>query len=440
MQTLYVDNIRGFSKTAVRFGGVTFLLGENSTGKSTLLSILHIINDFSMSLDFEFDSESHNLGGFHDLISTKSHNKKTFTIGLARNSINARNKPEDHIFFVTFTSDEGLPYATKLTYLDERGLISVAVRKGKIYYKIQAIVKDQASDLYNPKHVLSLAEIHEADCDETYKEIESPPGLAVTTGQMLFYAAHMIPNEAHTNRKGSSLYYYFMSRSQSVWIAPIRTKPKRTYDGSRARFDAEGSHVPYLLRKKLLEAKSTFQKALLSVGKEGNLFNSLKIKSFGEEEGSPFEVQVGFGDNTYSVAHVGYGVSQVLPIIAESISQPKNTLFYIQQPEVHLHPRAQASLGDLIHALATKEDKEFIIETHSDFLIDRFRLCKKRATQNKSRRAIASVPSTVLFFTRTTHGNHVTEIAIGDNGSYPDDQPLEFREFFLKEQIDLMDL
>jgi AAA15 family ATPase/GTPase len=439
MQTLYIDNIRGFTKTAVRFSGVTFLLGENSTGKSTLLSILHIINGFSMSFDFEFDSDSHNLGGFDDIVSAQSTNKKSFTIGMARPTVNPHGKTTDSAFFITFGSDEGLPCANKFTFLAESELVSVRIHNKRIYYRIKTLEKNQIHDLYSPTCVSNLAKLHDHDLDESYEELDSPAEIPTAgNAQMLFYAAHMIPTRK--DKPGYNPYYYFLNRSQPIWIAPIRTKPKRTYDGTRARFDAEGSHVPYLLRKKLSAKKSSFQKLLLTVGRDGNLFDSLIIKSFGTGEGAPFEVQAGFGSHTYSVAHVGYGVSQVLPIIAEGISQPRNSLFYIQQPEVHLHPRAQASLGELIYTLAAKEEKEFIIETHSDFLIDRFRLSKKRAAEKESARPAASVSSSVLFFTRSSVGNQVQELEIDEAGRYPENQPVEFREFFLKEQLDLLEL
>ena len=46
----------------------------------------------------------------------------------------------------------------------------------------------------------------------------------------------------------------------------------------------------------------------------------------------------------------------------------------MQQPEVHLHPKAQAELVSLLCQLAIHEDKTFVIETHSDYMIDRMRI------------------------------------------------------------------
>ncbi|HCP3221143.1 TPA: AAA family ATPase [Escherichia coli] len=71
---------------------------------------------------------------------------------------------------------------------------------------------------------------------------------------------------------------------------------------------------------------------------------------------------------------VGFGISQVLPILVQAYLSPKNSITIIEQPETHLHPKMQAWLTDALIHIALKEKKRFIIETHSDALIRRIRL------------------------------------------------------------------
>ncbi|UJR53050.1 AAA family ATPase [Dickeya zeae] len=71
---------------------------------------------------------------------------------------------------------------------------------------------------------------------------------------------------------------------------------------------------------------------------------------------------------------VGFGISQVLPILVQAYLSPKNSITIIEQPEIHLHPKMQAWLTDALINIALKENKRFIIETHSDALIRRIRL------------------------------------------------------------------
>lgn len=109
----------------------------------------------------------------------------------------------------------------------------------------------------------------------------------------------------------------------------------------------------------------------------------------------------------------------------------KGTWFAIQQPEVHLHPRAQAALGDLLFQMSELEQKQFAIETHSDFMVDRFRLNMQRTKQHK-------VKAQVLFFERSGDGNKLTIIPIQSDGEYSPAQPKTFRDFFVKEQLSIL--
>jgi predicted ATPase len=173
-----------------------------------------------------------------------------------------------------------------------------------------------------------------------------------------------------------------------------------------------------------------FKKYLCQVGKKSDLFDSMRIRKFGDEPTSPFALNVIIGDKALNVKNVGYGVSQSLPVIVELFARSKKSWFAIQQPEIHLHPKAQAALGDVIFNLAITEKKKFLIETHTDYIIDRFRLnCR-----TKKRR----IDSQVLFFERTARGNRVHPIEIMKNGEYSDKQPKSFRKFFMLEELKLL--
>lgn len=71
---------------------------------------------------------------------------------------------------------------------------------------------------------------------------------------------------------------------------------------------------------------------------------------------------------------VGFGISQVLPILVQAYLSPKGSITIIEQPEIHLHPKMQAWLTDALIKIALLEEKRFLIETHSDALVRRLRL------------------------------------------------------------------
>jgi predicted ATPase len=79
--------------------------------------------------------------------------------------------------------------------------------------------------------------------------------------------------------------------------------------------------------------------------------------------------------------------------------------------------------------LARSDEKSFMVETHSDFTIDRFRL---------NVRQHGHIDSQLLFFERTESINSVTRIEIGANGDLAPDQPENYRLFFFNESLALL--
>lgn len=77
---------------------------------------------------------------------------------------------------------------------------------------------------------------------------------------------------------------------------------------------------------------------------------------------------VGGGKDLVNIADVGFGVSQTLPILVALIEAKRGQLVYIEQPEIHLHPRAQVAMAGLL-ADAAKRGVVLVVETHSSSLL-----------------------------------------------------------------------
>jgi predicted ATPase len=105
----------------------------------------------------------------------------------------------------------------------------------------------------------------------------------------------------------------------------------------------------------------------------------------------------------------------------------------IQQPEVHLHPRAQAELGTLFaRSVGAPAHQTFVIETHGDYIIDRIRIEVARGCLKKE-------DVTIVFFERDQHGSTATNLYVNENGEI-ENAPDGFRSFFLEEQTKLLGL
>jgi predicted ATPase len=72
------------------------------------------------------------------------------------------------------------------------------------------------------------------------------------------------------------------------------------------------------------------------------------------------------------LTHVGVGVSQVLPILVMCLLAEPDTTLIFEQPELHLHPKVQTLLGDFFLSMSPL-GKQCVLETHSEYLINRLR-------------------------------------------------------------------
>jgi predicted ATPase len=132
-------------------------------------------------------------------------------------------------------------------------------------------------------------------------------------------------------------------------------------------------------------------------------------------------------DAAFNLVDVGYGVSQILPIIVDILRTEKEGMFLLQQPEVHLHPQAQAELGSFLATLAATAGTRFVVETHSDYLVDRIRM------DIRDQRNIKPKDVQILYFERQNGKVKVHPIEIDENGNL-ESVPKGYRSFFLQEE------
>ena len=170
------------------------------------------------------------------------------------------------------------------------------------------------------------------------------------------------------------------------YIGPYRNNPERAYRGDDTRHADVGINGEYTSSVLINDYQSDGQiiekvrgwlKVLLSLGIDvneiGGGFYQIKINKILEDG------QVSVSSN---ITDVGYGVSQVLPIvtqIAEAQIESESWLkaafpeiYVVEQPELHLHPNAQAELAKLFASIVqdeTEKNRKLLIETHSEHFI-----------------------------------------------------------------------
>lgn len=462
MRILYLDNFRGFQDTFVNFKNVNFFVGENSTGKSSILKIIRALNRPYFLYELEFNTDEYQFGGFLDIFSKEPSDEKSIRIGYIsydepKTDINNEDRKQEgkensqdevnwSCVLMEFKNLKNNPSLSGLSYVNGNYKIRIKISKNTFKYKYSRFDfhKNKSETLLNiMKSWVSLPINNDwGFSQEPLKSIsyDLPISLFVRlyVEQLVQEDAKDISN-SEENQTSSQIYvrppfinWYNKEEfiSPHYWFAPVRSKPLRIYDSLEKQYSPEGEHIPMLIKKILNSSRKTeFLNYVQDFGKQSGLFEDISIHKFSSSGMSPFELDIVFKQNNLRISDVGYGISQLLPILVELFRRPEESWFSIQQPEIHLHPRAQAAFGELIFKQATQENKNFIVETHSDFLIDRYRIALRESKLEK-------LPeSSVFFFERDGLSNNITEISILNDGSYSKDQPDSFREFFINEEL-----
>ncbi len=218
--------------------------------------------------------------------------------------------------------------------------------------------------------------------------------------------------------------------------APVRSRPRRTYDPVRPSSDPEGEYIPTYLANTSRRSPREWQRLkanLEKFGQSSGLFDEILIKSLGRSEGEPFQVQIRKSGSRRlkgpfkNLIDMGYGVSQALPVITELLRRDSPQMFLLQQPEVHLHPSAQASLGSFFCNIAAEGSKQIIVETHSDHLLDRVRMDVRDGKAGLKPQDVS-----ILFFEEGELDVHIHSIRLDENGNVLDAPP-SYRRFFMEE-------
>ncbi len=151
----------------------------------------------------------------------------------------------------------------------------------------------------------------------------------------------------------------------------------------------------------------------------------------------PARSRIVFVDNNgkpHSPGDVGFGMSQVLPVVVAALARG-DSLIVVEQPELHIHPQLQANLGDLFIE-AIKEGKQFFLETHSENLLLRMLRRIRHTFEGTSTENHSLSPNElqVLYVLPAGHelnrfsGAAIISLPVSEDGEFLDEWPNGFFE------------
>lgn len=421
---LFLRDVRSFvGEHRIPIRPLTILVGENSSGKSTILAMLSALtkNGLGLTATISFNEAPYDMGGFDDIRSKTAggdHSKAGFSIGY---TLEKRGVANFHALITSFDNRLGQPALSGIEYENEFGLASIAI--------------DWNRQVGSAKLAASKTAAH---MSVEYPIMGNSPLVAYMPVLFLLHSGTQDPdfpgNEADARELWQILAPGLDRLEPSLSLAPVRSRARRTYDGLGNDFRPEGEHVPLLLAQMLANrsngSATRVVSALEEFGRESGLFRSLSVRQLGEGAADPFQVIVSADGPPANLSDVGYGVSQSIPVVVQSVLLSPGQRLLMQQPEVHLHPRAQAALGTLFARLVGTQSKQMVVETHSDYIVDRVR--RAVADGIISKEAVG-----ILFLEKREGRTTVHQIELDDLGNITN-APASYRQFFLDEEIALL--
>ena len=384
----------------VKLAPLTGFFGTNSSGKSSLLQMLLLLKQTVGSDEIFFFGDEHslvNLGNFREVI--HGHNEKE-ALELEFGCTLQKPYPMD------FSMRDGYPSRSDLYGFNFRTVVSEEEKKPiveALFYVARVINAKIVWDKYGSRHSISdfmnATLVEEEDVINCYGTSisEETFGNKITGSQKFL-------------RQFSSAFESLFSHV--YYLGPTRVDPLRVYgwSGSHSAHIRQWGHqtIDALLSARVRKLKTLHEEEKVPIEErvsywleEMDLAHSFSLdwKSQGSTE-YEVRIQKSPGSPAVTLVDMGYGLGQFLPVLVLCYYVPEGSTLILEQPGIHLHPKVQSQLADLLIEVITERNLQILIESHSEHLLNRL---QRRIAEEK-----ISANQTALYFCRNDEG--VSEI------------------------------
>ena len=398
---LTIENIRCFAETqTLTLPRIVVLVGENNVGKSTFLACCATIAQLACNEDMNynpFNSEVFDMGRFETIARNEA---DSFSLGGVVDGVGF-----DYRFIQTNSATD---IWEKSVIINPESCSSVKIERDKTEgnWKVS-----NSSFSYSVDHNFI-----------SYNQISLWLGRAIRYQNLPYGGYEGFKNRIDVSEKDKkefaklSNYLKELSSSLPKDKLSILSVPPNIED--RKRF--------YRVLPKFLSNSELFsdsQNSLKHSGKQIGLFSDIRITP--NIDGTT-STEVSIDGRWFNLVDVGFGVHGALPLL-HSICERDSTTVLMQQPEKHLHPKVEVELTRLI----AKSNNRFLIETHSDFIIESLCIFIRK-------KLVKFEDVVVLWFEATTNGTRIHPIEFDKSGNILN-APEKYRDFFVDHINNVLD-
>jgi hypothetical protein len=421
---LDLTNFRAFEHQSIELAPITIFVGPNNSGKSSILSAIRLLSQSLQSLDSEVPLLLGEFGTFRDVAFG---NKSARSVGIGVGFTYRREKRGrlDVNFKYRAQRREVILRDVVVCGNDDRILLHTSYSKDTEKQVIRQLANLSESSLALIAKPLRFFHFLPR---LTFMRMEAERLIR----QNKFQSSELkgIVEVERISREASWLL-------QSVqYLGPFRDVPLRVYPFSGERPSVLGptgrgatdilvaDYFRRGVRKRELsnQVRSWFAQARIA--------KDIEVRAASDRH---YEIKLShpLTGEYENLADVGFGISQVLPVVVAGHNMENESIFLVEQPEIHLHPRAQAELGSFLLALNGK-GVQSVIETHSEHLI--MRLQRHVA---EGRISPGDVAINYVGANEQSRSKQVVRLHLDENGIFKDDWPEGFFAERLKEALDI---
>ena len=387
---LRVQNFKSWQDTDdLQLAPLTGLFGANNSGKTSILQVLlmlkqtaeHPSPDWNEPLYFGDEESLVNLGSFDDIIHRASSNSSLsiFVSWKLPEKLPLQNIGEMdtlafslHMFMDTL---EGFNYRVG-EHSFHVDTVTQTNNTGDGYYVSIPYGEDSAQSLFRCYGIRG----------------------ASTTTQEVFYDLE----ETFENLFSRVLY-----------LGPLRQNPRHRYlwEGDHpkgvGKYGEQAIAALLSNRVQLHPIDEQIPKWLQRLG----LIDSYRVNPISDtKQDYEFLVKQYKDGPEVRLTDVGFGVSQVLPVLILCYSAPEGSILILEQPEAHLHPSAQSELGDVLVDVVKNRNVQIILESHSAFMLHRL---QRRIAEEQ-----ISETDTALYFCQINDGtSEIEQLDVDEYGN-----------------------